>query len=154
MSSSRRRLQGVTLIELLVVIVILAIMAALALPSFGQLIVSQRIKTAASSLNAALMQTRSEALKRNKSVVLTPLLGTQWNTGWTVADPDDASKSLLQAAAVSNVSISGPVSVTFTSSGRVSGSNATFKLYSTETSDIRCVSISLSGIPTVRTSGC
>lgn len=152
--AANRRLRGVTLVELVIVILVLAVLAAVALPSFRQLIVSQRIKTTASALMASLMQTRSEALKRNASITLTPLLGTQWNTGWKVADPGDASKSLLQVDAVNGVTISGPNSIVFTSSGRVSGSNASFKLSSTETPDIRCVSVSLSGIPVVKNSGC
>lgn len=154
MLKARRGHRGMTLIELIVVVSIVGIIAAIGLPSFRQLIVSQRIKAAASDLHASLTQARSEALKRNTSVSLTPVQGNQWSTGWKIVDPSDATRSLLQSAALSGVTITGPVSVTYLSSGRVSGSTATFELSSAQTSDVRCVSINLSGTPTVRKAAC
>ena len=145
---------GFTLIELMVVIAVVAILATIASPSFVSLINSQRVKSAASTLQSALIVTRSEALKRNDSVSLVPVVAEQWNQGWSVRLTDG---SVLSAyGAVSGVSIAGgPASVVFLGSGRVSGATDAAFLFSAEnTSVVRCVTISLSGVPTITSSGC
>lgn len=149
----QRKSSGFTLIELMVVVTVLAIFAAIGLPSFRELIASQKVKDAASTLQTALLLTRSEALKRNTSIALAPVAANQWNAGWRVSNPADGS--ILSAyAAFSAVTISGPSSVIFQPSGRTSGSG-TFKFSQANgTNIVRCVSISLSGVPSVSTSGC
>lgn len=149
----KRKSSGFTLIELMVVVTVLAIFAAIGLPSFRELIASQKVKDAASTLQTALLLTRSEALKRNTAITLAPVVANQWNAGWRVTNPADGS-SLSAYAAFSAVTISGPASVIFQPSGRTSGSG-TFKFSETDgTKIVRCVSISLSGVPSISTSGC
>src|SRR5450830_1885053 len=83
--------QGFTMAELLIVLAIVGILASLAAPSFSQFIKSQRIKSMATDLNASLSLARSEAVKRNKNVTLSPDVGTGfWQNGWQIADPDNA----------------------------------------------------------------
>ncbi len=146
-------MQGFTLVELMMTLVVLAILLGIAVPSFTSLIASQKIKTAASSLQSSLLRTRSEALKRNTDVTLAPTETGQWNAGWTISVP---STNLSTNGAVAAVTITGPASVVFRGSGRLTSnsSNAVFKLSSTKTSEIRCVSIGLAGIPSVTSSGC
>lgn len=76
--------QGVTLVELIVTISIMAILLAMGAPSFQSMIVSNRLTSQANMLLGALSYTRSEAIKRNKYVVLKPMAGTDWANGWTV----------------------------------------------------------------------
>ena len=81
-----RAMRAFTLIELLVVIAIFAILLALAAPSFNDLILSTRIKGAASDIYASLALARSEALKRNANVTVGPVTaGGNWTDGWQVA---------------------------------------------------------------------
>lgn len=76
---------GFTIIELLTAIAILGILVALAVPSFNDLILSTRIKGAASDIYGALALARSEAIKRNSNVTIGPLtVGGQWADGWQV----------------------------------------------------------------------
>lgn len=149
----KRKPSGFTLIELMVVLAVLAIFAGIGLPSFRELIASQKVKDAASTMQTALLLTRSEALKRNTSIALAPVVANQWNAGWRITNPADGS-SLSAYEAFSAVTISGPTSVIFQPSGRASVSG-TFKFTETDgTKIMRCVSISLSGVPSVSTSGC
>ena len=66
-SSSNTRyayLDGFTLIELLVVISIAAIIMAIAVPSFNQMVGQQRVKAAANDFKSSVALARSEARKR------------------------------------------------------------------------------------------
>lgn len=75
---------GFTLIELLVVIALLAILLALAAPSFSALRTNQRLAAAANDLFASTLQARSEALRLNRRVTVSPLVATNWLSGWRV----------------------------------------------------------------------
>jgi len=61
---------GFTLTELLVVIAIGAILAAVAVPNLSGLVADNRLTAATNDLIAQLSLARSEAIKRNESVVL------------------------------------------------------------------------------------
>lgn len=68
----RRPSAGFTLIELLVTLAVLAVVMAMAAPSFTGLIQSNRLTTAANELVAALQTARVEAVRRNRRVALCP----------------------------------------------------------------------------------
>lgn len=150
----RGKSEGFTLVELMIVVIVVAILAAIGLPSFRSLIASQKVKTMASRLQVALLTTRSEALKRNTNVTLAPTVAGQWNGGWHVINPADG-KDVSAYAADTSVTITGPASVIYQGSGRVSAAAAaSFKFSASGTSDIRCVFVDLSGVPSVASSGC
>ncbi len=65
--------RGFTLIELLVTIGVMAILAALGAPALTGFIASQRNRSMATDLSIALTKARSEAVKQNTSVTLSPL---------------------------------------------------------------------------------
>lgn len=87
-----RDVQGFTVIELMIVIVILAILAALAGPSFRDFTISQRIKTTTFDLFADLTYARSEAIKTNSKVTIAKVNG-DWNNGWNVTWVDPGNPS-------------------------------------------------------------
>lgn len=149
----KSRQQGFTLVEMMITIVVLAILLGLAIPSFRSLLASQKVKTAASTMQAFLNITRAEALKRNASVTLAPNTAGQWNSGWKITD---SSGTTLQATSpVTTISIIGPTTVVYQGSGRLlSGTTGTFKFSATGTSDIRCLEVDLSGIGMITSSGC
>lgn len=62
------RQRGFTLLELIVATVIVSILAALAVPSFRTMIANNRSATHANALIQIITATRSEAIKRNRSV--------------------------------------------------------------------------------------
>lgn len=154
MVSAKRRERGFTLIELMTVLVVAVILAGIGVPSFSRLMAGQRVKAAASNLRQALLVTRSEALKRNTDVAVQPASGTEWTGGWTVVNPSSGTV-LNTYPASKGLTITGPASITYQASGRVSlGTEPTFRIAGTSTTDVRCVTINLTGMPTVRSSGC
>ena len=81
------RTGGVTLIELLVTITVLAILLTLAIPSFTNLIATNRATAEASLLANAFNYARSEAVRRGQNVYVTSANtnnGTDWTQGWSV----------------------------------------------------------------------
>lgn len=78
---------GFTLIEAMVVVAIVAIIGAIAAPSFRDLLRNNRLSAASSTLQVSLSLARSEAAKRGSdSRVTVAANGTagQWDNGWTV----------------------------------------------------------------------
>ena len=116
---------GYTLIEALIAIIIMAILAALAAPSFTDFIVNQRLRTAQYDLFHDLIFARSEAVKRNSTVTI-QRSGSNWASGWTVSFSGTTLKS--HPAIVGPVTeTTGPASVNFGREGRQTGtSTATF----------------------------
>jgi type IV fimbrial biogenesis protein FimT len=106
------------LVELLVTIAIAAVLAGLAVPSFKELIASNRLKSHSSLLHTSLLLARSEAIKRNGRVVLCKSANGKdctaagdWQQGWIVFadadndavrdhdndnDPDDGDEALIR----------------------------------------------------------
>lgn len=89
---AERTQRGFTLVELMVTVAVLAIIMALAVPSFTGLIRSNRLTGAANELIAAVQLTRSEAVRLNGGVSLcrsddgaTCASGGNWTRYLTVA---------------------------------------------------------------------
>lgn len=84
--------KGFTLIELMVAIAILAILVTLAAPSFSSFIDKYRVKRAADTVSAFLINTKSEAIKRNTRVrAVFQATGSSWCAGMTTADTCDCT---------------------------------------------------------------
>lgn len=64
-----KSVKGFTLIELMVTIAVAAILVGIAIPSFRNLIVSNRLNTLATEMVDAVSFARSESVKRNSPVV-------------------------------------------------------------------------------------
>ncbi|ULU24871.1 GspH/FimT family pseudopilin [Dyella terrae] len=63
-----RREQGFTLVEMVITLVVAAILIAVAVPSFSNMINTNRLTTATNAMVGALNTARMEAIKRNGSV--------------------------------------------------------------------------------------
>lgn len=137
---------GFTLIELMVVVALAAIMASLAAPSFKSFVSGQRVKTAASDFAMAAILARSEAIKRNADVTISPATSgaTGWKDGWSVAV---GATQLSQQQAYTGVTFSGPTSaITYTGAGRLGATVTTMTITGSDGS-ARCVAFDLSGMP-------
>lgn len=106
--SAVRRSQGFTLIELVVALSVLAIIVAMAVPSFTSLINSNRLSTNANELVAAVQLAKMESLRRGMRVGVcessngtTCTDGDTWAQWITIADIDrdgdfDAADEVLR----------------------------------------------------------
>lgn len=115
----RSRLQrGFTLVEAVTVMAIMAILAGVSTSSFIWLNQATQIRGAAFDLVADLDFARSEAVKRNGDIVVTPV-GGDWGNGWTVAS--GATVLRQRAALTGQVDFAAaPGTLTFDGAGRAS----------------------------------
>ncbi|MBI3157180.1 MAG: prepilin-type N-terminal cleavage/methylation domain-containing protein [Burkholderiales bacterium] len=81
MHAARRR--GLTAVELLIALAVLALLASVALPSFGSLLSRQRLVAAAEALAGDLSQARFESAQSGQPLHLVLRSGPDWC--WAVA---------------------------------------------------------------------
>jgi type IV fimbrial biogenesis protein FimT len=97
----RRPCRGLTLIELMMVLGVIAVLAALSLPSFGAQISRQRLKAAAETLAGDLAEARFEAARRGSALYLHYAQGPDWC--WAVATASGCDCRNPQACQVKTV---------------------------------------------------
>lgn len=113
-AQTARHALGFTAIELLIVITILAVLTAMAVPSFGPMIERWRTNQAVNNITSTIYVARSEAIKRGGRVSVRKIAnGTdgcsfastnqEWSCGWIIfVDADengnlDAGEEILQS---------------------------------------------------------
>lgn len=95
MKGVQRPQGGFTLIELMSVVAVVAVLAAFGVPSFRDMLLNQRLATAAQAFSATLSFARMEAIQRAQRVRVDALSGSGWSDGWVVqTGPDDALRTL------------------------------------------------------------
>jgi len=113
--------RGVTLIEMIVVVAILAILVAIAAPSFTIMLANAQIRTAAQAIHDGLQLARVEAIRQNGRVIFTK----NALSGWTLSTEPILStiqtRSSQEGSQVATVLVtpSAATKVTFNSLGRV-----------------------------------
>ena len=78
--------RGFSLMEVMIVVVILAVIAAIAMPNFLNTVQNARIGTTADSVRDAVMVGRTEAIRRGAPVTLSGTGSPAWSTGWQLLD--------------------------------------------------------------------
>lgn len=162
-----RRGRGFSLVELMMGIAVMAVVLAFAIPAGRDMIVNQRLKSAAADLHFSLVFARSEAIKRHATVTITAAAGN-WEDGWTITDNNgntlrsqDGYESLADndaaAVAAARANQQAPASIAFRGSGRLSGSANEVQFFPADatltTPAMRCVSVTLSGHPRTESDG-
>lgn len=150
------------------VMAIIGILASIAIPGFGFLAASTKVKGASTELYLAMVRARSEAVKRNRavSIVANP---DGWQAGWQIVadgnndgdfdDTPDPDRIVIQQGELKRVSITtADDSVVFRPTGRVSGAAPAFEVTSEDQDRkvdlLRCVEVDLTGRPYVKSEAC
>lgn len=114
--------RGFTLIELMITVTIMAILTAMAIPSFSEVILKSTLTNQARDLMASSLLARSEAIKRNQTVTLCAssngsTCGGTWTNGWIVLTTDNIVVHSHKAAPTGFLINSALTSITFSASG-------------------------------------
>ena len=121
------RTGGFTAIELMVTIAVLAVLMALAAPSFNSILERWRVRQAADGLQSTLYFARSEAIKRGGKVVIQNIANntdgcttatnkTDWDCGWIICNDSNNSGTCTQTDPVLQI-VNAPRDVQITRSG-------------------------------------
>jgi type IV fimbrial biogenesis protein FimT len=150
-----RRMLGFTLVELVVVLVMIGLGAALVLPAMRNVLVQQRVRASATDMMSSLLLARSEAIKRNAQVTVTPR--TIWSNGWDVTgvatgDTIDRKTALGDGVVFS----SGPDVLVYNGNGRLSTPGVVrFAIEAVTSSQVRrCITIDPAGLPRMFDGSC
>lgn len=125
--------KGFTLIELMVTLVVLAILASIAVPSFQNTIQSSRTLSISNNLTTAMQFARSEAIKRGVRVDICRRNGnvcansTAWQDGWLVKINGGAVLRVWDATGGNDLIVGPNETLTFRPNGMLTATaNKTF----------------------------
>lgn len=148
MPQDAKRSIGFTLVEMMMTLAIVAVLGAIALPGFGNLLGGLRQRSAVDDLQTALNQARIAAVSRGRHVVVCPTLDgvdcahtTEWHHGWLLfADLDhdrlrsDGEPVIVSGqarpAGIGIVASAGRFRVDYQPDGSASGTNLTLTVCS------------------------
>ena len=161
--------KGFTLVELMIVVTIVAVLAAIALPSFQSSMRSTRVATTSNELMAAMALARSEAIRSTRGAgVCTSAdgftCGGDWNSGWLVWTDTVTSNGVMDAGepvaryvqAKENLVVSGSaVILGFDARGRSMAGAQTIGLHPKDvTEPARCVRVTVTGQVRIEKNAC
>jgi type IV fimbrial biogenesis protein FimT len=154
-----RSQRGFTLAEMMVVLVIVAILAAVAMPNLSSALANQRLRAAATDLVSAILLARSEAITRGVQVRVAPLAVGDWKSGWRVVATATGEQVEKTEALGHWVEVSlAPETISYERNGRLSVAGSTRVEFRDSAGAAgvasRCVTIDPSGMPRLVASSC
>jgi len=156
-----------TLIELMVTISVLAVVIALAAPSFSTMLRENRLAALSTELQGAMQLARSEAVKRRENITVCRSNaaqsacenGTNWGVGWLITRMNGVNVQVLKVwDPVQGTVVTGPnAGITFRSNGM--SSSAAAESWSVTDSSCsgdqkRTISVNITGSATLSKGAC
>jgi type IV fimbrial biogenesis protein FimT len=143
------------LTELLLTLAIAAILATLAAPSFREFIADQRVRSASFDVMSMLTMARSEAIKRNSSVILSGIgSGTlQITAGGVVIQQREALLNLTLTCKSGGTQVT-CADVIYSGNGRLQAVSPAIEISSPASTQMSCIRVDLSGRPTSKQGAC
>ena len=144
---------GFTIIELMITMMVLGVVVTLSIPSFNDFVLKSRVNSTATDIQMSLLLARSEAVKRNTTVSITPVDSTAWINGWkvTYVDGSGTTRTLkTQAAYTGAMTVTGPAAaVAYGRDGRLTGTNVTLTVNVPGNTNVtaRTVAVDVGGRP-------
>ena len=138
---------------------VIAVLAAIALPSLANVLAGQRLRAAGTDLMSSLLLARSEAIKRNAQVVVAPRSAGDWKSGWRVATVATNEQVDRKEALGVRVDVAlAPLSIVYERNGRLGIAGvAQVEFRDSERQpgvQARCVLVDPSGLPRLQVGGC
>ena len=145
------RCAGFTLIELMIAVIVLAVLASLAAPSFSGAIDRARLKSQVAGVVDVLEFAKSEAMKRSSvTVTITDSTNSNWSVSAVAVDPAGNSETkdaaYDSANGVTMPSGSGVLSLTFRGVGSGSAVNNVMTLQSPKGKQVQITVNPIGGI--------
>lgn len=142
---SSREQEGFTLVEMMLVVIVLAILAALAMPSFTTMIANQRVTSAAQELQTLLQYARAEGVyKRTQSTVTAAAQTWQAKVGTQVLREATLSDSVTVEAGSSGGVIFEVTGQARPASG--GGTSYSASISGTNASRVQCLTVTGAGL--------
>jgi type IV fimbrial biogenesis protein FimT len=161
---SRRYIRGFTLIELMVTISIMAILLAIAVPSYQSITTDMRMSNEINALLGDINFARSEAVKRGQNISVCPPglcaagnANVNWAGGWTVYNLNPAVPVQLHISSGvgGGDTLNGDAPVTVMPSGYVSAtSTITLHTSQDDLSQRRCILFATGAMSIVKGATC
>lgn len=150
---------GFTLIELIVTLAIAGILMSIGLPNLASMTAEMRAKNAAFEFVGDIMSARSEALKRNDSVLINAK-SANWANGWQVITSTSSTVIRDRKALPLGITLTpsnAATTITFDSTGQVSGLTSALK-FQFDTTDssakARCIVMTPTGAARTKSGVC
>ncbi|OQC55298.1 MAG: Fimbrial protein precursor [Deltaproteobacteria bacterium ADurb.Bin022] len=145
----KKRTLGFTLIEMMVVIAVIAVLSAIAVPSFMEYARNQRLNGAARQVYTDLMNARQQAVTENKKIIVQFVNNHQYqfvrdnDASETVTTGDETLVLRDIQPEYSDVTFSAGFNPAFRPNG--TGKNPVITLTSSSTGKTKCITISTAG---------
>ena len=145
----KKRTLGFTLIEMMVVIAVIAVLSAIAVPSFMEYARNQRLNGAARQVYTDLMNARQQSVTENKKIIVQFVNNHQYqfvrdnDASETVTTGDETLVLRDIQPEYSDVTFSAGFNPAFRPNG--TGKNPVITLTSSSTGKTKCITISTAG---------